>query len=58
MIDVIDYLTYIANEMIMLGFTIYILLLFLDKECKKSNGFNITKDLLDEYDSINIIENR
>ena len=42
----------------MLGFTGYILLLLLNNKSTNSDGFNTTKDLLEEYDSINIVENR
>ena len=52
-------LMYIANGLIMIAFLWYLLLILINsKKVTNSDGFNITKDVLSEYDSINIIENR
>ncbi|MBQ8206647.1 MAG: zinc metallopeptidase [Bacilli bacterium] len=52
-------LLYISNGLIITGFLWYLLLIFLNshKKISEDNGFDITKDLISEYDSINIIEN-
>ena len=50
---------YMANLLIVLGFIGYFLLImFSNKKINNGDGFNITKDILNEYDSINIIENK
>ena len=50
---------YIADGLIILAFLYYLLLAFTNnKKITDSDGFNITKDALSEYDSINIIENK
>ena len=50
---------YIANFLIVSGFVGYFLLIiFSNKKISKGDGFNVTKDILNEYDSINIIENK
>ncbi len=55
----IQYLIYIANGLILSGFIGYFfLVVFSNKKITNSNGFNVTKDILNEYDSINIIENK
>ncbi len=55
----VNYLVYIANGLIVIGFIGYFLLItFSNKKISKSDGFNVTKDILNEYDSINIIENK
>lgn len=52
-------LMYIANGLIIVAFLWYLLLILINnKKITDSNGFNITKDILSEYDSINIIENK
>lgn len=52
-------LMYIANSLIIIAFLWYLLLILINnKKVTDSNGFNITKDILSEYDSINIIENK
>ena len=52
-------LMYIANGLIIIAFLWYILLVLLNnKKITDSTGFNITKDILSEYDSINIVENK
>ena len=55
----VNYLVYMANGLIVIGFIGYFLLIvFSNKKISKSDGFNVTKDILNEYDSINIIENK
>lgn len=52
-------LMYIANILIILAFLWYLLLVFTNNsKFTESDGFNVTKDILSEYDSINIIENK
>lgn len=53
-------LMYIANGLIIFAFLWYLLLVILNSNNKftESDGFNVTKDILSEYDSINIIENK
>ena len=55
----INNLMYVANGLILAGYIGYILLVLVNRKNKidKVDGFNITKDILNEYDSINIIEN-
>ena len=56
----IDILMYISNGLIIFSFIFYILLIILynKQNTDISNGFNTTKDILHEYDSINIVENK
>ena len=56
----IKYLEYITNGLIILALISYILIVFLNKKKKitDSTGFDITKDILSDYDHINIIENK
>ena len=56
----INYLVYISDGLIIVGIISYLLLVFVNnnKKITNSDGFNITKDILNEYDSINIIENK
>lgn len=56
----IEILLYIANCFVMGGYIYYILFVLFNynKSITNSNGFNIIKDILHEYDSINIIENK
>ena len=53
-------LMYIANGLIIFAFLWYLLLVIFNSNNKftESDGFNVTKDILSEYDSINIIENK
>ena len=50
-------LMYISNGLIVLSFIMYFILILIGrmKEVTDSDGFNITKDILHEYNSINII---
>ena len=50
-------LMYISSGMIILSFALYFLLVLMGrtKKVTDSDGFNITKDIIHEYDSINII---
>ena len=55
----IDMLMYISNGLIILAFIAYIILILINRKIKINNdGFNTTKDILNEYDSINIIETK
>lgn len=56
----LDILLYISNFLIVFGFLGYVIVILIYKKYKNSeyNGFNITKDVLNEFDSINIIENK
>ena len=53
-------LMYVSNGLIVLGFIGYLLLVIFNQNKKTTggNGFDITKNILDEFDSINIIENK
>lgn len=55
----IEILLYISNGLIILGYITYILLILIgrNKEISNSDGFDVTKDIISEYNSINIIEN-
>ena len=55
-----EILLYISSGLIIIPFIVYFILILLNrnKQITKSDGFNITKDMLHEYDSINIIENK
>lgn len=52
-------LMYISDGLIIASFLLYFLLILINRNKKvtNSNGFNVTKDILSEYDSINIVEN-
>lgn len=55
----INILMYISSGLILSGFIGYLLLILINnKRITNVDGFNITKDILNEYDSINIIENK
>ena len=55
----VEKLMYISNALIILSFALYFILIIINnKKITESNGFNITKDILNEYDSINIIESK
>lgn len=55
----INILMYISSGLIIIPFICYGLFIISSKNKKitDDNGFNITKDIISEYDSINIIEN-
>lgn len=54
----IKILIYLSDALIVSGFISYFLLImFYKKKLTDTDGFNITKDILNDYDSINIIEN-
>ena len=56
--DMINVLIYLSDGLIILGFIGYFLLiLFYKNKLTDTDGFNITKDILNDFDSINIIEN-
>lgn len=50
----------ISNLLIIVSFVLYFVLIFVGKKIKVSNstGFDITKDIISEYNSINIIESK
>lgn len=51
-------LLYISNGLIIISFFCYGLLFFFkNKKISEENGFDITKDIISQYDSINVIEN-
>lgn len=53
-------LLYVSTCMIGFGFVLYFLMILLgrSKSVSKSEGFDITKDIISEYNSINIIETK
>ncbi len=55
----IDKLFYIVDVLILLGYIGYIVLILINnkKKLKKVDGFNATKDILHDYDNINIVKN-
>ena len=59
-IVMIKYLVYLTNGLIILALISYILIVFLNRKKKitDSTAFDITKDILSDYDHINIIENK
>lgn len=55
----INILLYLSTGLILVGFIGYILLIMLgDKKVADSDGFNITKDIISKYNTINIIESK
>lgn len=55
----INILLYLSTGLILVGFIGYILLIMLgDKKVTDSDGFNITKDIISKYNTINIIESK
>ena len=54
-----ELLMYLSSGLIIVSFLLYFLLILINRNKKitNSDGFNITKDILSEYDSINIVEN-
>lgn len=59
-IIMIEYFGYIASGLIVLAFLGYLLIVFMNRKKKITDGsaFDITKDMLSDYDHINIIENK
>ena len=55
----VNILMYMANCFIIFGFVSYFIMIIVNRSKKitNSDGFNVTKDILHEYDSINIVEN-
>ena len=55
----IEILLYISSGLIIFGYIIYLFLIFIgrNKIVSDSDGFDVTKDIISEYNSINIIEN-
>ncbi|MBQ2873094.1 MAG: zinc metallopeptidase [Bacilli bacterium] len=53
-------LLYVSNIFILLSFIIYFIMIIINRGNKvtNSNGFDITKDIISEYNSINIIESK
>lgn len=55
----IEILLYISSGLIIFGYIIYLFLILIgrNKIVSDSDGFDVTKDIISEYNSINIIEN-
>lgn len=55
-----EILLYVSSGGIIFAFLAYFIIIILNQhnQITKTDGFNITKDILHEYDSINIIENK
>ena len=55
----VEILLYISSGLIIFGYIIYLFLILIgrNKIVSDSDGFDVTKDIISEYDSINIIEN-
>lgn len=55
-----EILLYISSGLIIISFIVYFILILLNKNkpITQNDGFNTIKDILHEYDSINIIENK
>jgi len=53
-------LLYSSNGIVILGFILYLLLIIVGsrKNVSKDSGFDITKDIISEYNSINVIETK
>ena len=53
-----NFLMYISNGLIIIAYILYFILYLINKNkiITNSNGFNITKDIIHEYNSINIVE--
>lgn len=53
-------LLYSSNGIVILGFILYFLLIIVGsrKNVSKDSGFDITKDIISEYNSINVIETK
>ena len=51
---------YTSMILVLGGYVLYFLLIFIGrmKDVGKCTGFDVTKDIISEYDSINVIENR
>lgn len=56
----IDLLLYITNGLIIFSYLFYLLMMLINnkKIVSESTGFDISKDMISEYNSINIIENK
>ena len=54
-----EILMYVSNGLVEISFLMYFIITFIlgNKKITDSNGFNITKDILSDYNQINIIEN-
>ena len=55
-----DILLYTSIGLVFGGYILYFLMIFIGrmKNIGECNGFDVTKDIISEYDSINVIENR
>jgi len=55
----IEILLYVSSGLIILGYVLYLFIILIgrSKIVSDSDGFDVTKDIISEYDSINIIEN-
>ena len=55
----LDILLYISSFLIIISFVGYLLLLcFNNKKITDSNSFNIVKEIISDYDIINVIESK
>lgn len=56
----LEILLYVSIILILGGYGLYFLLIFICriKNIGECNGFDVTKDIISEYNSINVIENR
>ena len=55
----INILLYVSSGLILFSFIAYFLLILIsNKKITNSNGFDITKDIISEYNSINVIESK
>lgn len=55
----VEILLYVSSGLIILGYVLYLFIILIgrSKIVSDSDGFDVTKDIISEYDSINIIEN-
>lgn len=56
----LNMLMYISNILIIISFISYFIMIFVGRNVKvtNSNGFDVTKDIISEYNSINVIESK
>ena len=56
----LDILLYISIGIIILGYIYYLLLILFGriKKVSKNEGFDVAKDIISEYNNINIIESK
>ena len=56
----VNILLYVSNGLIIIGYIYYLLMILFGKSKKvsSSDGFDVTKDIISEYNTINIIESK